>query len=50
MDRKWFIYFVGTRNGAWIEAENMKSAKVIFALSQGVPLTSYIRATRSPYA
>lgn len=41
-----WVYFTGTRNGRWIEAANMKSAKAIFAMQEGVPVTGWIQASR----
>ena len=38
----YYIYFLGTRNGEFIEAENMKSAKWIFALKNGLHSLAYI--------
>ena len=31
-----YVYFRGTNYGRWIEAENLKSAKWIFALQEGI--------------
>ncbi len=39
---RFYIYFLGTRNGEWIEAENMKAAKWIFALKNGLKSLAYI--------
>jgi len=33
---KYWVCWQGTRNGEYIEAENMKSAKWIFALKNGI--------------
>ena len=41
-----WVYFIGTRNGRWIEAANMKSAKAIFAAQEGIAVGSYICASR----
>jgi len=43
---EWFVYFTGTRNGRWVEAENMKSAKWIFALENGINSIIGVSATR----
>lgn len=43
---KFWVYFVGTNNGAWIEALNMSSAKEIFAIRQGIAMSSYIKASK----
>lgn len=45
MQRFW-VYFVGTYNGAWIVAADMRGAKAVFAAQQAVPVTSYIKASR----
>ena len=37
-----WIYFRGTRNGEYIEAENMLSAKWIFAKKHNLTSLSYI--------
>jgi hypothetical protein len=42
----WYVRFVGTNNGEWISAANMKSAKIIFATKHGVPVSSYIVASK----
>lgn len=42
----YYVYFVGTRNGEWVEAENMHSAKWIFALKNGSKSLSYIRGSK----
>jgi len=31
-----YVYFRGTNYGRWIEAENLKSAKWIFAKQEGI--------------
>ena len=46
MGGKFWVYFVGTRNGAWIEAANMSSAKQLFAMRQGIAFSSYIKASK----
>jgi len=33
---KFWVYWLGTNNGEFIEAENMKSAKWIFALKENI--------------
>ncbi len=38
----YYIYFLGTTNGEKIEADNMKSAKWIFALKHNLKSISYI--------
>jgi hypothetical protein len=43
---KFYVYFLGTRNGEWIEAENMKSAKWIFALKNGLKTLAYVAAKK----
>lgn len=43
---RFWVYFVGTYNGAWIEAADMASAKALFAMRQGIPMSSYIKASR----
>ena len=43
----YWIYFVGTNNGEFIDAENMNSAKWIFAIKNGLHSLSYIRGTKS---
>ena len=35
-DEMFYVYFRGTNYGRWIEAENLKSAKWIFALQEGI--------------
>lgn len=37
-----YIYFRGTGNGKYIRAANLKSAKWIFAIEQGLKSISYI--------
>jgi len=37
-----WIYFTGTRNGEYVEAENMLSAKWIFAYKNNLTSISYI--------
>lgn len=39
---RFWIYFRGTSNGEHVEAENMKSAKWIFAAKYGLNSISYI--------
>ena len=41
-----WCYFVGTLNGQWISAADMRSAKELFAIAQGVAMSGYIRASR----
>ena len=41
-----WIYFRGTRNGEYIEAENLNSAKWLFAKKNGVNSLSYIAGSR----
>ena len=41
-----WVYFRGTRNGEYIEAETMVSAKWIFATGHGLLSISYIAAKR----
>ena len=41
-----WVYFRGTRNGDYIEAENMNSAKWILALRHGLSSISYIAGKR----
>ena len=46
---KFLIYFIGTdpkKTGKIIDAENMNSAKWIFALDQGLKSLSYIKGSR----
>jgi hypothetical protein len=40
----YWITFIGTQNGEYIVAENMKSAKWIFALKHGLNSISYVSA------
>jgi len=40
--KRYFVYFVGTNNGETIEADNMKSAKWIFALKNNLSSIGYI--------
>ena len=47
-DKRFYVYFRGTRNGEWIEAENLNSAKWILALKNGLHSISYIAGTRKP--
>jgi len=42
----YWIYFVGTSNGKFINAENMNSAKWIFAFENGLTSLSYIRGSK----
>ena len=41
---KYWVYFSGTRNGEYIDAENMLSAKWIFALKNNLHTLAYIQA------
>ena len=41
-----YCRWVGTRNGAWIEAANMKSAKRIFAMREGIDSIARVTASR----
>lgn len=41
-----YVRFVGTRNGEWIEAANIETAKYLFARKHGIEVTSYIVASR----
>ncbi len=41
-----WVYFRGTGNGEHIEAANMKSAKVIFAMKHGIEMSGYIAARK----
>ena len=41
---KYWVYFSGTRNGEYIDAENMLSAKWIFALKNNPHSLAYIQA------
>ena len=41
-----YIYFRGTRNGEYIQANNMHSAKWIFALKYGLTRLTYIAGKR----
>lgn len=43
---RYWVKFIGTRNGEWIEAENMLSAKWIFALKNDLKSLSYITASK----
>lgn len=43
---KYWIYFMGTSNGKWIEAENIKSAKWIFAIENNLNSIGYIAGSR----
>jgi len=42
----YWVYFIGTSNGAWIQAPTMKQAKEIFASMEGVNSLSYIKASK----
>lgn len=42
----YWIYFRGTRNGEYIEAESMQAAKWIFAYKHGLKSTGYIAGKR----
>lgn len=42
----WYVRFRGTGNGEWISAASMKTAKEVFAIKHGVPVTAYIAASR----
>lgn len=44
----YYIYFRGTRNGEYIKAENMLSAKWIFALKNELKTIGYIAGRRVP--
>ena len=47
----WWIYFRGTRNGQWIVAETLHSAKWIFALKHNLRSLAYIAGSkRGPLA
>lgn len=39
-----FVRFRGTRNGEWVQAENMLSAKWVFARKYGLQSIAYIQA------
>ena len=43
---RYWVYFIGTLNGSWIEAADMASAKALFAMQQGVAMSCYIRASK----
>lgn len=42
----YWVYFIGTTNGAWIQASTMKQAKEIFAAMEGVSSLAYIKASK----
>lgn len=42
----YWVYWVGTTTGAWVQAPTMKAAKALFATLHGVALSSYIVASR----
>lgn len=46
-----WISFVGNpiKSGKWIEAANAKSAKVLFAIKEGVAMSSYIVSSKKGY-
>jgi heptaprenylglyceryl phosphate synthase len=45
-----WISFINNRiNGKWIEAANAKSAKAIFAIKEGVVMSSYIVSSKKGY-
>lgn len=44
---RFYVSFVGSTDGEWIEAASMKSAKIIFASKRGVRMSSYVVASRS---
>jgi hypothetical protein len=41
-----YVYFLGTNNGKWINAETMKDAKWIYALENGLNSITYIGAKK----
>ena len=41
-----YVYFRGTRNGEYIEAETMQAAKWILAYKHGLKSISYIAGKR----
>lgn len=43
---RYWVYFRGTRNGEWIEAATMPSAKWLFALKHGLTSLAYIAASK----
>lgn len=43
---RFWVFFRGTRNGEWIEAENMYSAKWIFAIKNGLNSLTYIQGSK----
>ncbi len=42
----YYIYFIGTRNGEYIEADTMKAAKWIFAKKHRLSSLAYIAGKR----
>lgn len=45
-DGHYWIYFRGTRNGRWISADTLKSAKWIFALEHNLTSLAYIAGSK----
>ena len=41
-----WVYYVGTSNGAYIRASNHKTAKWLFARGEGLNSIVYIRSSR----
>ena len=45
-----WVYFINNpENGKWIEAANAKSAKALFAIKEGVVMSSYIVSSKKGY-
>lgn len=42
-----YVYWLGTCNGEWVEAASIKDAKWIFALKHGVNSISYVKASKN---
>lgn len=46
MTRYW-VYFRGTTNGQYVQADTAKQARAMFAYTQMVPLSTYIAYKRA---
>jgi hypothetical protein len=44
--KRFWVHFVGTKNGKWINAKSMKRAKELFAEVEGVLVSPYIVASK----
>ena len=45
--KRFWVYFRGTRNGQYIEAESMKAAKLIFAMNNHLTSITYIAGRKT---